>query len=198
MSNLSRDYNHNPLGLGGLKFRRHHRFVLGAPGNCCDARCKQKPGEFCRQPPVRGSKRCRFHGGFAGRGRVRLAKNERVAHSKAMALVRKASRAELERVELHPETHRACGRYTDIYPPNLEILLLGVDQHLRGEIDRRQFQTILEMARERAEIPCRKSRKTRNPALVIRAFSSRSSSRFCHEQDVTRSRCSRRASNLSR
>ena len=146
---VNHNHNHNPLGLGGLKFRPQHRFVLGAPGNCCGARCKQKPGEFCRQPPVAGSKRCRHHGGFAGRGRVRLARNERVAHSKAMALVRKASRAEVERVELHPETHRACGRYTDIYPPNLEILLLAVDQHLRGEITGSDFKTVLALARRR-------------------------------------------------
>jgi hypothetical protein len=49
----NRFFNRNPGGLGGLAFRPHDRFVLGAPGNCCGVKTK-RTGQPCRQPPGQG------------------------------------------------------------------------------------------------------------------------------------------------
>ena len=142
----------NPRGLGGLKSRPQDRFVIGAPGNCCGAKGKQNGGLPCRQPPNKGSKRCRFHGGAgSGRGRVALPKNLRQAHSKAIALARKAARAELEVTTLHPETLRVFARLyrEEIYEANTEMFLLALNQQILGEISVIELKAVLALARER-------------------------------------------------
>ena len=76
----------------------------------------------------------------------------RQAHSKAIALTRKAARAELERATLHPDTMRVFARYEkEIYAPNAEMLILATDQWVRGEIDIKQFRALLAQAREYAD-----------------------------------------------
>jgi hypothetical protein len=142
----------NPRGLGGLKSRPQDRFVIGAPGNCCGAKSKQNGGLPCKQPPNKGSKRCRFHGGAgSGRGHVALPKNLRQAHSKAIALMRRAARAELEATTLHPETLQVFGRCYrgEVYAANTEIFLLALNQQMLGEISIIDLKAVLALARER-------------------------------------------------
>jgi hypothetical protein len=91
------------------------------------------------------------HGGRShGPGRAALPQNLRQAHSKAMAAVRKAARAELDATPLHPETMKVYARYAaEIYKPNEAVLILAIDQHLRAEIDATEFRAALALARER-------------------------------------------------
>jgi hypothetical protein len=144
------NFNRNPRGLSGLAFRPHDRFVLGASGNCCGVKTR-RTGEPCRQPPVRGSKRCRFHGGYSGRGRAKLPKTLRQGHNKAMRVLRKGAREKLEEgVELHPDLRQAFRAYArDVYPPNKEVFLLDLDQRLRGEMSADSWRAALELARRR-------------------------------------------------
>jgi hypothetical protein len=147
---MSRHWIPNPRGLGGLQFRPHHRYVVGAPGNCCLAKTK-RTGAPCKRVPVKGSARCVVHGGRSrGPTRPALPKNLRQAHSKVMAAVRKAARAELDATRLHPETMKVYARYAaEIYKPNEAALILAIDQHLRAEIDATEFRAALALARER-------------------------------------------------
>jgi hypothetical protein len=150
-SEMSWPFN-NPRGLGGLRARPQDRFAIGTPGNCCGAKSKQNGGKPCKQPPNKGSKRCRFHGGAgSGRGRVALPKNLRQAHSKAIALARKAARAELEVTTLHPETLRVFARLyrEEIYEANTEMFLLALNQQILGEISVIELKAVLALARER-------------------------------------------------
>jgi hypothetical protein len=148
---MSRHWIPNPRGLGGFRLRPQDRFVIGAPGSpICGAKTKRGRGEPCRDAPIDGG-RCRHHGGLSrGPTRPALPKNSRQAHSKAVATVRKAARAELAATQLHPETMKVYARYAgEIYRPNEAVLILAIDQHLRAEIDAIEFRAALALARER-------------------------------------------------
>jgi hypothetical protein len=146
---MRRHWVSNPRGLGGLACRPHDRFAIGARGTPqCGAKTR-RTGKPCRAAPVSGSKRCYYHGGMStGRGKPVLWTN-RQAHSKAMALTRKAAQAELERTTLHSETRRNFAPYVgSLYAPSIPQALLACDDWTRGLISRSQFKAVLELARQ--------------------------------------------------
>src|SRR5580765_765921 len=145
----------NPSGNGGIQTRMWQRYASGQPGvPICGARCRRSPGLVCRGAPIAGG-RCRHHGGLSsGRGRPVLGKSELQHHSKAIALIKKASRALLETVELHPDTQRNFAPYAgSLYPPSEAMALLACDQWTRGEVTRAEFEIALEQARLYADGP---------------------------------------------
>lgn len=146
---MTRHWVPNPRGLGGLAFRPHDRFAIGAPGTPqCGAKTR-RTGKPCRAAPVSGgSGRCKFHGGLStGRGKPALWET-RQAHSKAIALTRKAAQAELERTTLHRDTERNFAPYVgSLYAPSIPQALLACDDWTRGLISRSQFEAVLEIAR---------------------------------------------------
>jgi hypothetical protein len=168
MPGMSRHWIPNPTGKGGFQFRRQDWFIFGVTA-CCGARTR-RTGLPCRAAPVSGSKRCYYHGGMhSGRGHVALPRNLRQGHSKTMALMRKASRAEHEATTLHPDTMKVFRDYAaEIYPSDAEMLILAIDQWVRGEIDGAAFRAVLAVARQysdrdRVEKPKRRQRKTAPP-----------------------------------
>jgi hypothetical protein len=106
-------------------------------------------------PPTRdGGGRCVHHGGgrkggHSGRGKIALPKNLRQAHSKAMALLRRAARAELAITDLHPETEKLfVRRYeSEIYPPSSAEFILTLDQKVKGEVGVSELKVALEQAK---------------------------------------------------
>ena len=142
----------NPRGLGGLACRPHDRFAIGAPGTPqCGAKTR-RTGKPCRAAPVSGSKRCYYHGGMSsGRCMPALAKNDRQFHSKAVAAVKRASRAYL-RPPAAPRVLSATLRpyVGSLYAPSIPQALLACDDWTRRLISRSQFEAVLEMARQHA------------------------------------------------
>lgn len=146
-------WNNNPTGVGGFQFRRQDIYIVGSPAvPQCGATCK-RTGKPCRSAPTKGGGgRCRHHGGGnrgspSGRGKVALPKSLRQGHSKTMALVRRAARAELAATTLHPDTMKVFARYQNrIYPPDEEIFVLALDQRLKGAISTGELEIALQLA----------------------------------------------------
>jgi hypothetical protein len=140
----------NPTGKGGFQFRKHDLMVVGGPNSLKCGAVTRRSGLPCRNLPVglKPGGRCDKHGGKTTRAGV-LARNERQHYSKAVATVKKASRALVEKIELHPAAHEIFKRHeAECYPPSAEILLLACDQLARAEISRSDFEKVLDIARQ--------------------------------------------------
>jgi hypothetical protein len=142
----------NPTGIGGFQFRRHDLMIVGAPNTPKCGAVTRRSGLPCRNVPVglKPGGRCDKHGGKSTQAGVHaIAKNDRQRHSKAVALIKKASRALVEKTELHPAAYEIFKRHeAECYPPSAEILLLACDQLARAEISRSDFEKVLDIARQ--------------------------------------------------
>ena len=150
MNNKLFGNRNNPTGKGGFGQRPKDRYRIGEPGfACCGARTK-RAGTPCRNPPLRGRKRCLLHGGTGGRGKWTLPKSLRQIHNKAVKTVRQASRVELAGRSLHPDTMKALRAYSaELYEPNEAAFLLALDARITGEMPPDEFRMALKAARER-------------------------------------------------
>ena len=143
----------------------------------CGAKRRGHPELTCRGAPIAGGTgRCRHHGGLSsGRGQPLIPRSERQHHSKAVAIVKKASRALVEKIELHPDTERNFAPYIGtLYKPSEAQALLACDQWTRGEISKADFEKVLDMARQHMEPRNPNPKRWKRKASIVATSMSKS------------------------
>jgi hypothetical protein len=148
MKKRSRSAVSNPFGHGGFQGRREQIWVLRrARGEAitCGAATRHGP---CLGPPVRGSQRCRHHGGKgSGSGHLSTPKSLRVARNQTLHALRLAAKAELAKLPPNRDLDAAFRPFASkIYAPNEEMLKLTLLQWLAGEVSPADVEVAVEMA----------------------------------------------------
>jgi hypothetical protein len=168
----------NPMGLGGFQGRMQQTWgARRARGEAvtCGAQTKHGP---CLGPPVRGSQRCRHHGGKgSGRGYLSVPKSLRVSRNQVLHGLRAAAKVELakqlaERRVPPRDLDVAFRPYaTKIYGPNEELLKIVLLQRLAGEVSQAEVDAAVEQAmnsyrRDQVLPPTRAERRAAKSQMI--------------------------------
>jgi hypothetical protein len=126
---------------------------------------------------VRGSQRCRHHGGKgSGRGHLSTPKSLRVSRNQTLHALRLAAKTELAKLmQLSPnrELDAAFRPFAaKIYAPNEEMLKLVLLQRLSGEVSHAEVEVAVEQAmcnhrRDQVLPPSRKDQRSPPQSVLV-------------------------------
>jgi len=141
MTDISRRWNPNPLGIGGFKDHPEYRFRVGEEGFARCTAMSKRSKRRCKLPPVNGCGGvCRWHGARGGWGNHTLPKDDRTLRNKEIKRARLMAEAEVARrfatgeaVDVLREAARAIRPWIGkIHPADEARAVLMMEAHLEG------------------------------------------------------------------